>query len=91
MKFTIHPMVNGKERSMNVEKIAAPPDRERYIVSGPSRSVTLESNRLLFVRKRLKHRSGIWKAVEGNIRNDHNMEKIYAEIERMDPLPTTGT
>jgi len=29
----------------------------------------------------------MWKAVEGNIRNDYNMEKIYAEIEKMDPLP----
>lgn len=87
MKFTITPIVNGRQRKLEVEKIDAPPDRERYIVTGPQRSITLETNRLLFVRKGLKHRSGMWKAVEGNIRNDYNMEKIYAEIEKMDPLP----
>jgi hypothetical protein len=58
VKFLIHPLIDDLRTTFQVEKLPAPEDRERYLLSGASRSFILETNRLLFKKKELKHRKG---------------------------------
>jgi len=89
VRFIIHPQIDGTPITLQVEKIAAPPGKERYRIAGANRSVTLETNRLLFKSKGLKHRKGTWSVIEGEMRKRYAMDKICNAIEQADAMPQT--
>lgn len=88
MKFEITPIINGKARTFQIEKVAVTGTTESYLVTIKDRSVILQTNRLFFRRRRLMHRKGSWTVIEGTFKNPYAIEKITAEIEKQDPLPS---
>jgi hypothetical protein len=54
---------------------------ERFEVIANNKSLLLETNRLLFINKGLKHRKGTWKLISGHLNYTYHLEKIQEAID----------
>jgi hypothetical protein len=86
MKFRIRVIINGRQLLFQVEKTSTTPNTEDYQIAIQDRSITLQTNRLLFKTKELKDRKGVWKIIEGDFTNSTALDIITEAIERRDPL-----
>lgn len=85
VKFTITPMISGRLRTFEVEKIETTNTTETYLITAGDHSITLQNNRLLFRSKNLKSRKGWWKVLAGQFKTDSAREAICLAIEKADP------
>ncbi len=69
MTFRIRVIINGRELLFNVQKIEITETTETYNITIRDKSISLQTNRLLFHKKDLKHRKGDWKITEGQFTN----------------------
>lgn len=69
-----------------VEKTGITDTTETYTITIRDHSITLQTNRLLFKKKNLKHRKGAWKVLEGQFKNPNAFDPITQAIERVDPI-----
>ena len=81
MYFFISPKIDGKLTRLKVELVHKTEVLEHYEVKAKNKSLTLQTNRLLFESKGLKHRKGQWKLISGNLHNAAALEKIIKAIE----------
>src|SRR5215467_14542706 len=81
MKFQVQPIIEGKLTRLQVELISSAADIEQFRVIGKNKTVILQTNRLLFQNRGLKHRKPQWKVIDGSLNNPYNMEKITDAIE----------
>jgi hypothetical protein len=86
MTFRIRVIINGRELLFNVQKIEITENTETYNITIRDKSISLQTNRLLFHRKNLKHRNGDWKITEGQFTTPAALQPITEAIERADPL-----
>jgi hypothetical protein len=82
MIFYISPIIEGKLTRLKVEKIFESPSLERFEVTAKNRSLTLQTNRILFQNRGLKHRKGQWKIVSGTLNKSAALQRITDEIEK---------
>jgi hypothetical protein len=85
MSFTIHPKINGRIRSFQVEKTETTQVSETYRISSGDHSVTIQNNRLFFRSRRLMSRNGTWKIVDGLFKTESARVAICDAIEKADP------
>jgi hypothetical protein len=81
MAFYIAPIIEGKRTKLKVELIFKSDVIERFEVTAKNKSLTLQTNRLLFVNKGLKHRKGQWTLIAGSLHNQRALEHIYNAID----------
>ncbi|MES1225759.1 MAG: hypothetical protein ABUT20_60335 [Bacteroidota bacterium] len=81
MVFYITPIIEGRLRRLKVELVFRGNDMEHYEVTACNKTFTLQTNRLMFINRGLKHRKGQWKIISGHMNNTYAMEKIIAAIE----------
>jgi hypothetical protein len=86
MTFRIRVIISGKELLFQVKKIDMTENTETYNITIRDKSISLQTNRLLFYKKDLTHRKGDWKVIEGQFTNPLALEQITEAIERADPL-----
>ena len=86
MTFRIRIILSGKELLFNVQKINTTEVSETYNITIRDKSISLQTNRLLFHKKNLKHQKGDWKITEGQFTNTSALQLISEAIERADPL-----
>jgi hypothetical protein len=82
MIFYISPIIEGKLTRLRVEKIFESPSLERFEVTAKNRSLTLQTNRILFQNRGLKHRKGQWTIVSGSLNKSAALERITEAIEK---------
>lgn len=85
VKFFITPLLNGKAVRLPVEKTETTATTETYKIEVGDHAVTLQTNRLLFRQKGLKHRKGWWKVLAGQFKYETAKEAICQAIEKADP------
>jgi hypothetical protein len=81
MDFFICPKIDGKPTRLKVELVHKTEVLEHYEVTAKNKSLTLQTNRLLFQEKGLKHRKGQWKLIAGHLHNTAALDKIIKAIE----------
>ncbi|HEY4874595.1 MAG TPA: hypothetical protein VIH86_03425 [Puia sp.] len=82
MIFYISPIIEEKLTRLKVEKNFESPSRERFEVTAKNRSLTLQTNRILFQNRGLKHRKGQWTIVSGTLNKSASLQRITDEIEK---------
>ena len=60
MTFYINPIIEGKLTRLKVVKVFESPSLEKFEVTAKNKTLILQTNRLLFLNKGLKHRKGQW-------------------------------
>jgi len=68
-------------RKLKVELVLREDYMEHFEVTARNKKLTLQTNRLLFISKGLKHRKGQWKVISGHMNNSYALGKITAAIE----------
>jgi hypothetical protein len=88
MTFRIRVIINGKEMLFPVQKIDTTETTETYSISIRDRSISLQTNRLLFHGKNLEQGQGQadWKVIDGQFTSPSALQPITEAIERADPL-----
>jgi hypothetical protein len=86
MTFRIRIILNGKELLFNVQKIEITDTTETYNITIRDKSISLQTNRLLFHKKNVKVTKSDWKIIEGQFTNPSALQLISEAIERADPL-----
>ncbi|MBS1915305.1 MAG: hypothetical protein JST87_03450 [Bacteroidetes bacterium] len=81
MVFYITPIIEGRLRKLKVERVFHENYIEHFEVTARNKKLTLQTNRLLFLSKGLKHRRGQWKIIAGTLNNFSALQKIIAAIE----------
>jgi hypothetical protein len=81
MMFYITPQIQGKMVRLKVELVLESPSLEQFKVTARNKTLMLQTNRLLFVHRGLKHRKGQWNVISGNLHNKAALEKIIEAIE----------
>lgn len=81
MKFYIDPIIEGRKSHLFCELILLSDKIEQFKVTGKNKTIVLQTNRLFFQAKGLKHRKGKWKLIEGQLHNEKAVEKICEAIE----------
>ncbi|HLY68884.1 MAG TPA: hypothetical protein VKR53_04100 [Puia sp.] len=82
MTFYISPIIEGKLTRLKVEKIFESPSIERFEVTAKNKSLTLQTNRILFQNRGLKHRKGQWTIVAGNLNKSAALQRITDAIDK---------
>ena len=81
MNFLITPKINGKLTRLKVQLIYKTDTVERFEVIARNKTLVLETNRMLFMNKGLKHRKGQWKLISGHLNYPYHLEKIHEAID----------
>jgi hypothetical protein len=79
--FYIAPKIDGKLTRLRVELVHNTESTEDFQVTAKNKTLVLQTNRLLFISKGLKHRKGTWKLVSGNMHKSYALEKIIEAIQ----------
>ena len=83
MKFFVNPIIEGKITRLHAERIYADDIIERFKVTGSNKSITLQTNQLLFRSRELKHHIGQWEVIDEHVHKTQEIEKIIeAQRER---------
>jgi hypothetical protein len=81
MQFYISPRIEGRQTRLKVKLIFRSELLEKFEVTARNKSLTLQTNRLLFLSKGLKHRRGQWTLIAGSLHNQYALDMITKAID----------
>lgn len=80
MQFVIKVLHDRKTITLIAERIFQSEQVEKYKIAGRNRFIVLQTNRPVFVKRGLKHRTPEWKLIEGTMQYKSLLEVIIKEL-----------